>query len=68
VMAQPALTASDRAIIEKIWLEVCGSSHWRHTDLSQCCATADHALTIAFPWLPEQARAKFVRAAAYQWK
>jgi hypothetical protein len=68
VMEQPALTASDRAVIEKIWLEVCRASHWQHTDLSQGCASAHHALTIAFPWLPEQVRAQFVRAAAYQWR
>lgn len=68
VMAQPALTASDRATIEKIWLEVCGASHWQHTDLSQGWATADHALSIAFPWLSEQVRAQFVRAAAYEWR
>jgi hypothetical protein len=68
MMAQPALTVADRAVIDKLWLEVCRASHWQHTDLSQCCAIADHALTVAFPWLQEQVRAQFVRAAAYQWR
>lgn len=68
VMANPALTDSDRADTEKIWLEVCQSSHWQHNNLGQGSATADHALTVAFPWLPHQVRGQFVRAAAYQWK
>ncbi len=51
VIANPAPTASDRVDIEKIWLEACGSSRWQRTDLNQGCAIADHALTVAFPWL-----------------
>jgi hypothetical protein len=68
VIANPGLTASDRADIEKIWLVACGSSHWQSTDLNQGCATADHALMVSFPWLPDHVRAQFVRAAAYQWR
>ncbi|MDH6153575.1 MULTISPECIES: hypothetical protein [Paraburkholderia] len=68
VMANPALTASDRADIEKIWLEVCEFRHWLRNDLSQGSASADYALGVAFPWLPDQVRAQFVRAAAYQWR
>jgi len=68
MMASSALTPADRADIEKIWLEACGSSHWQGTGVSQGCAAADHALTVAFRWLPDQVRAQFVRAAAYQWR
>ncbi|MFP3582790.1 hypothetical protein SCB29_04140 [Paraburkholderia sp. SIMBA_055] len=58
----------DRAIFEQIWAEACRPEHWEHVELAECCDSCDHGLKNRFSWLPEKARAQFVRAASFEWK
>ncbi|MCX4162854.1 MULTISPECIES: hypothetical protein [Paraburkholderia] len=67
-IAQPDLSASDRATIRDIWSEACNARHWQDASLQECSACAERALHVVFPWLPAQTRAQFVRAASYQWR
>ncbi|WP_460908384.1 hypothetical protein [Paraburkholderia jirisanensis] len=60
--------ADDRTTVDLVWAEACRSDHWRHATISQCCDASDRGLEDAFPWLPEDARRQFVRAASFQWK
>lgn len=60
--------SDDKAIFEHIWAEACRQEHWQRVDLAECCEACDHGLKEAFSWLPEEARAQFVRAASFQWK
>ena len=68
VTAWPALTVSDRATLQQIWIEASDARHWQHADNGQNAAAADLALQERFPWLPDRARAQLVRAASYEWK
>jgi len=60
--------SDDRAIFENIWGEACRPEHWQHVEISKCCEACDHGLKNGFSWLPDEARARFVRAASFQWK
>lgn len=60
--------SNDRAVFEHIWAEACRPEHWQHIGMLKCCDASDHALKSGFSWLPEEARAQFVRAASFQWK
>lgn len=68
VLKQLADDSEGRALFGQLWMEACRSDNWQKTDISECCDTCDSWLNHRFSWLPEEARARFVRAAAYQWK
>ncbi|KJK03863.1 hypothetical protein UB44_05220 [Burkholderiaceae bacterium 26] len=68
VKAWPTLIAADRTTLQQIWIEACDARHWQHADNGQNAAAADLALQERFPWLPDHARAQFVRAASFEWK
>ena len=58
----------DQTVLAHIWIEACRSENWQQVDLSKCCDVCHSWLSSKFPWLPEEARAQFVRAASFQWK
>jgi len=68
VLNQLSDDSGDRAIFERIWAEACRSDNWQQADIAKCCDACDSWLKRGFSWLPEEARAQFVRAASYQWK
>lgn len=68
VLNQLSHDSNDPEIFLQIWVEACRADHWQQTDVSKGCDACDSGLKKEFPWLPEDARAQFVRAASYQWK
>ncbi|MGC2968702.1 hypothetical protein [Paraburkholderia aspalathi] len=68
VLNHLSLESDDRAALEDVWAEACRPEYWRDADISKCCDACDHGLRNGFSWLPDDARAQFVRAASFQWK
>lgn len=68
VLSQLPHDSEDPAIFLQIWAEACRADHWQNADISKGCDACDLGLKKEFSWLPEDARAQFVRAASYQWK
>ncbi|WP_109482343.1 hypothetical protein [Paraburkholderia sp. C35] len=68
VLNQLSDNSEDRAVFMKIWAEACRSENWQQADISMCCDACDSRLKHEFSWLPEEARAQFVRAGSFQSK
>ena len=68
VLSQLSQDSEDQLTSEDIWVEACRPEHWQYVDITRCCVACHDGLKNEFSWLPEEARAQFVRATSFQWK
>jgi hypothetical protein len=68
VLNQLSDDSEGQATFRQIWAEACRPDNWQHAEISKCCDACDSGLKNVFSWLPDEARAQFVRAASFQWR